>query len=61
MVFKSSNSSDNWLIKSSCNNFIGYFYFKRADLLAKSKEYHYLLDDIEKQREEIIVKKKEFK
>ena len=37
------------------------FDFKRADLLAQSKEYHYLLDDIEKQREEIIVKKKEFK
>lgn len=37
------------------------FEFKKADLLAQNKEYHYLLDDIEKQRKRILSKKKEFK
>ena len=37
------------------------FEFKKADLLAQNKEYHYLLDDIEKQRKQILSKKKEFK
>ena len=32
------------------------FKFKKADLLAQSEEYHYLLDDYKKQEENILSK-----
>ena len=56
MVFKSSNSSDNWFIKSSCDNFIGYFYFKREILLfCKDEQEMFESSESEGRRDDFLL------